>query len=95
MKLRYELIPSNALAETAKAFTIGAIKHSDYGWKKGFKWEDGYGALQRHANAWWGGEWVDEETGLNHLACVIANAMMLYELQVSNKGECKKHDANE
>ena len=74
---RYELIPVEPLNEVAKLYGAGAQKYSDRNWERGYAWSLSYGALQRHANAFWGGESIDEETGRHHLAAVVFHALAL------------------
>lgn len=73
-KLRYDLMPPEALDGTIKVMTFGAKKYSDRNWEKGLLYSRVFAALMRHMWAWWRGEDLDEETGLNHLhhaACCI------------------------
>lgn len=73
-KLRYDLVPPEALAALASVLTYGANKYGDRNWEKGFRWGRLFGACMRHLWAWWGGENEDPETGMSHLwhalACV-------------------------
>ena len=80
-KLRYDLIPVRPLAEVARVYTIGAKKYSDNNWRKGIKWSRIYAAMQRHANAWQGGEVFDPETGQHHLSSVAWCALTLMEYE--------------
>uniref|UniRef100_UPI001E4FF338 dATP/dGTP diphosphohydrolase domain-containing protein n=1 Tax=Acetomicrobium sp. S15 = DSM 107314 TaxID=2529858 RepID=UPI001E4FF338 len=36
--LRYDLIPSDALRELAKVYTVGAEKYGERNWEKGMSW---------------------------------------------------------
>lgn len=63
-----ELIPPSLMVELAKVMTFGAEKYGDRNWEKGIKYMRLYGAMQRHLHAWAGGEDLDPETGLSHLA---------------------------
>ena len=67
-KLRYDLIPPDALEELAKVYTFGARKYGDRNWEKGLRWGRVFGAVFRHFIAWAKGEDADEETGLHPLA---------------------------
>lgn len=67
-KLRYDLLPPEALEEITKVMTLGARKYSDRNWEKGLSWGRVYAACMRHLWAWWRGEDKDPETGLSHLA---------------------------
>lgn len=80
-KLRFDLIPVRPLEEVARVYTIGAKKYSDRNWEKGLKWSRVFGALLRHAFAWWRGEKYDLENGQHHLASVCWNALALMEYE--------------
>ena len=73
-KPRMDLLAPEALMGIAKILSYGANKYEDRNWEKGMNWGRVYGALQRHLNAFWGGEELDEESGLRHIdhaACCI------------------------
>lgn len=80
-KLRYDLLPIGPLAEVAKVYTIGARKYADRNWERGLRWGRVYAALQRHANAWWRGEKLDQQDGQHHLASVVWCALALMEYE--------------
>lgn len=82
-KLRYDLIPPAPMDEIAKVFTIGAKKYEDRNWEKGLKWGRIFGALMRHAWAYWRGETHDPD-GQHHLASVAWCAMVLMEYEVTH-----------
>lgn len=74
---RYDLIPVEALEKVAILYGRGASKYEDHNWRKGYEWSKSYAALQRHANAFWRGEDLDEEMGLPHLASVVFHALTM------------------
>jgi len=74
---RHSLIPTEALAQVARHYGIGARKYADHNWRRGYEWSKSYDALQRHAQAFWGGEDIDEETGSPHMAAVAFHALTL------------------
>lgn len=74
---RYDLIPVEALAIVAQLYGNGAAKYEAHNWRRGYEWSKSYAALQRHANAFWRGEDIDEEMGLPHLAAVVFHALAL------------------
>lgn len=76
-KIRFDLIPTEAILEIARVYTVGAIKYEDNNWRKGMKFSRCIGSLERHWNLWKAGEEVDPETGCAHLAQVCWNAMTL------------------
>jgi len=74
---RFDLLPAEALAAVARHYGVGAAKYSAHYWRKGYEWSKSYAALQRHANAFWAGEDIDEETGSPHMAGVAFHALSL------------------
>jgi len=76
-KTRLDLIPPEAIELIGRAFTYGAIKYDDHNYRKGIDYSRLYGAAQRHLNAFWGGEDIDEDSGLPHLALAGAEICML------------------
>lgn len=76
---RYDLIPVGPLKTVAEHYGVGAKKYADRNWEKGYEWSKSYAAMQRHANQFWGGEDIDEETGSPHLAAVVFHALALLE----------------
>lgn len=77
---RFDLIPVLALTELAKLYGFGVKKYAARNWEAGYNLSLSYAALQRHANAWWGGEDTDEETSLSHMAAVAWHAFTLFTL---------------
>lgn len=90
-KPNISLVPTKALEEITKAFDYGAKKYSPYNWAKGFTWRRLIDATYRHINAFNGGEDVDPETGLSHIAHAGACIMMLLEHQKRNLGTDDRH----
>lgn len=85
-KLRYDLLPPEALREIVKAFTFGADKYGDRNWEKGegLLWGKAFGAIMRHCWAFWRGEDIDKESQVHHLGC--AGAEVLFLLTYSIRG---------
>lgn len=86
-KTRLELLPVDALDEVGKVLTLGAKKYGDRNWERGINYGRVFGALTRHAWAWWRGEARDPETGLSHMAHCAANALFLlsYEMRAARQ----------
>ena len=80
-KLRYDLIPPEALEALALVYTIGANRYGDNNYLKGLHWSRVGGALMRHYEAWRMGEQIDGEDAQEHLASVAwcAFTLMIYE----------------
>lgn len=81
-KPRWDLLPWEAIGQIVGVMTLGAKKYAEYNWAKGMHWSRVYAALLRHLTAWFGGEDLDKETGLSHLAhagcCLLF--LMSYQL---------------
>lgn len=95
-KLRYDLIPPEIDAAVAAVLTYGAAKYSDRDWELGMDWSRVYGALKRHMDAWWGGEEVDQETGMSHLwhaACCIT-FLVAYQFRETGHDDRPKDDVD-
>lgn len=87
---RFELVPVEPLTALARHYGIGGLKYEDDNWMRGYDWKLSYGALQRHATAWWDGdEWgvetfINRHTGeevsvtVNHMIAVAWHAFALY-----------------
>lgn len=90
-KVRFDLLPGDALNEIAKVLTIGAAKYSERNWEKGMKWHRPFGALMRHMWAWWGGEANDPETGLSHLSHAGCCLLFLLSYELRNTGHDDRH----
>jgi hypothetical protein len=67
-KIRWDLVPYDAVNEIAKVLTFGAAKYEARNWEKGMNWSRAFGALQRHLTRWFHGQDKDKETKLTHLA---------------------------
>lgn len=68
-KLRYDLIPTVSLKELAAVLTDGAIKYSDDNWQQVPDAHQRYiAAAMRHIEAYRGGQILDQDDGLHHLA---------------------------
>jgi hypothetical protein len=78
-KLRYDLVPMDALDEVVKRFTHGAAKYAPENWKKVDGAVERYSAaLMRHYSAYRQGERSDPEaSGLSHIGAVAWNAFVL------------------
>lgn len=82
-KDRWDLLPVDSIKEFVKVLTFGAEKYNDRNWESGIRYGRCYSAALRHLTAWWSGEELDKETGLNHLAhalCCVA-FLLAYRLR--------------
>lgn len=76
---RYDLIPVRPLAAVARLYGFGAKKYTDRNWEKSYRFSLSYAALQRHLNAFWGGEDIDPESGQPHLASAVFHCFAMLE----------------
>lgn len=85
-KDRYELIPPEGPRAVAVILGIGAAKYAARNWEQGMEWSRPYAAIQRHLQAWWGGEDRDPDTGKSHLWHVACNAFFLIAYEARGTG---------
>ena len=76
-KLRYDLLPPDALEALVEIFTDGAAKYGEYNWSQGMAWSRPFAAAQRHLWAWWAHQDMDQESGRSHLAHAAVNLLFL------------------
>jgi hypothetical protein len=85
-KIRPELFPPDAFEALCDLYARGARKYGDRNWEKGMSWGRLFGALMRHAWAWWRGESYDPELNTNHMLNVAWNAIGLYVYETRKIG---------
>lgn len=85
-KPRWELVPPE-IEELAVMYTQGAKKYGDRNWEQGMSYGRIFGALMRHAWAFWRGQEFDPETKVHHMVAVAWNAVALYVYTVRKIGE--------
>ena len=72
-KLALHLVPKIAIAQLALAMTEGALKYGKFNWRAaGVRASIYMDAIARHAAKFEDGEWADGETGVPHLASIMA-----------------------
>ena len=76
-KLRWDLVPSDALESVVRVLTAGARKYEARNWEKGMNWSRCFASMMRHTWAWWRGEDLDPESGISHMSHVACNALFL------------------
>lgn len=83
-KVRYDLLPPEAMQQWALAMTYGVFKYEAWNWANGIAASKYYGSLQRHLMAWWTGESYDPETAdtCHHLGQVMFAAACLLTLEL-------------
>lgn len=84
-KLRYGLLPEDALKEVVQVLTNGATKYSPGNWRFVEDAKERYfDAAQRHIWSWKSGELLDEEFKTHHLAGAICCLMFLLDVDIKN-----------
>lgn len=83
---RLDLISPVAQIEEAKVYGAGASKYADHNWRLGYDWSKSFAAMQRHLLAWWGGEELDPESGLSHMAHARWHTGVLLEFAARGLG---------
>jgi hypothetical protein len=76
-KPRMDLIDPSFQIALADVLTYGAREYSAHNWRNGIDASRLYAALQRHLLAFWGGEDIDDESGLPHLSHAACELMFL------------------
>lgn len=82
-KMRWGLVPFDAVGGIVRVLDFGAKKYSDRNWEQGMDWQRCFDALMRHLTAWWAREPADPETGFSHLwhagCCILF--LIAYEMR--------------
>ncbi len=86
-----DLIPPEIMFALGKALEVGARKYDKRNWEKGMDWSRVFGSLSRHLWKFWGGEDIDEETGLPHTHLILCNAAFLCTYYVRKIGTDNRH----
>jgi len=76
-KPMWHLLPMDVMAEVVDILTMGAKKYKAFNWQHVKPRTRYIDALYRHFTAWHRGEKIDPESGKNHLAHVLCNAIFL------------------
>lgn len=72
--------PPLGLAEYGKVCSYGSNgKYAQNNWRLGFQWSLSANAMLRHYLAWVGGEDLDSESGLHHLAHAAWHCLVLVQ----------------
>jgi hypothetical protein len=90
-KLRWGLLPWDALREIVRVLMKGAAKYAPGNWEHVPEARDRYfDALIRHVTAWYEGERNDPEWGLHHLAHACCCLLFLLALSLRGKIDGEK-----
>ncbi len=90
-KPRLDLIAPEFMMYIGQVLHYGVEKYDKvnkaYNWRYGMAWSRPLGAALRHIFQWMGGEKLDRESGLPHLAHAATNLMFLVSYEVTGVGE--------
>ncbi len=89
-KIRWDLVPWDALKEVARSYTFGVGKYGARNWEKGFHYSRYKAAAIRHLiDGWWSGETYDGESKLYHLsqACFYMLCLLAFSIRGMDGGE--------
>lgn len=75
------LLSSIAVLKIAEVMTFGKKKYDAHNWRKGFPYSRLLSAALRHVFAYVGGETLDPESGISHLAHACCCLMMVLEFE--------------
>ncbi len=78
------LLSATAINEIAKVMTYGKKKYAAHNWRGGISYSRLLSASLRHVFAYIGGESVDSESGVSHLAHACCCLMMILDFEKSN-----------
>jgi hypothetical protein len=87
-KLRWSLLPYDALAEVVKVLQFGAEKYDARNWEKGMDWSRVFDAEMRHKIArWQHREDLAEDSQLLHAAHEACNSLFQLAYILRQKGK--------
>ncbi len=75
----FSSMPVDAVFELARVYNHGVQKYEAHNYRKGYEWSKSFDAMMRHAFLFWGGEDIDQESGLHHMAHASWHAMNLVQ----------------
>lgn len=85
-KLPLHLWPSTATAMGCVALMNGALKYGKSNWRAvGIRASIYYDALNRHVEAWFEGEELDQDDGVPHLAAALACLAIIVDARAAGK----------
>lgn len=93
-KLPLGLIPPEAQLAEAAILRHGAAKYGKHNWRKGLEYSRVIDAALRHIMAWIGGEDLDAESGLSHLAHARCCLGFLIAYEASGPQNDDRHRIN-
>ncbi|MCH8137337.1 MAG: hypothetical protein IH926_00005 [Proteobacteria bacterium] len=83
-KVGLSMIPRPVLYERALAMLGGSLKYARHNYRiAGVRASVYRDATDRHLDAWWEGEDIDEESGLNHITKAIASLAVMRDAMIN------------
>jgi hypothetical protein len=76
-KLRWDLLPLDAVEGVVEVLTKGAAKYGDRNWEEGLLFNRCYAAAMRHIKAWWQDGVELDEIGTHPLDNAICELMFI------------------
>lgn len=90
-KPRMDLIPPRSLLAVGAVMGHGARVYGQHNWRLGMHWGRLAAAAMRHTLQWVGGQDIDPDSGLPHLAHAAASMLMLLESCMVGHGTDDRH----
>ena len=85
-KVPFSTVPSEVVAEIGLAMLEGARKYGRHNYRiAGVRSSVYYDALFRHITAWWEGEDIDPDSGLNHVIKALSTLTVLRDAMINDK----------
>jgi hypothetical protein len=77
-------VPANVLAEIGVAMLEGTCKYGRHNYRAaGVRASVYYDGVMRHLTAWWEGQDIDPDSGMNHITKAIASLVVLRDSMIS------------
>jgi hypothetical protein len=86
-KLPWDELPPDAMDELVQVYLVAGRKYKPRNWEMGMRWGLLFGAMMRHAWAWWRGQERDPDDGKHHLAAVAWCALALISYEKRKMGD--------
>lgn len=82
----WSVMPRWVMLQVGRVMSVGAAKYSPFNYRESRISASTYqDAMERHLQLWFDGEDNDDETGVSHLASVIASCALLMDAQATGK----------
>lgn len=80
-KIRFDLLPDDALTLVAEILTKGASEYGDRNWEEGISASRLEAAARRHMTRWKLGQTLDPKSGMSHLVHAACDLLMMVALE--------------